>query len=121
MTDTYEEYVKPPSYTYSKDHDDPLFSKLSTRIQQDLNQINGVYDNLIIVAEEKKKKIKEKLDMEYKDIISSIDKQRKKDIDTYNEKAEFHIDNLISTIYNSQQTTSLSWFNKIFGGFLFFN
>jgi iron uptake system EfeUOB component EfeO/EfeM len=118
MTDTYEEYVKPPSYTYSNDNDDPLFSKLSIRILQDLNQINGVYDNLITVAQEKKKKMIEKLDMEYKDIISTIDKQRKKDIDTYNEKAEFHIDNLISTIHNSQQKPTLSWFDKIFGGFL---
>jgi hypothetical protein len=118
MTDTYEEYVKPPSYIYSIDHDDPLFSKLSIRIHQDLNQINGVYDNLITVAEEKKNKMIEKFVMEYKDNISSIDKQRKKDIDTYNEKAEFHIDNLISTIHNSQQKRGLSWFNKIFGGFL---
>lgn len=114
MKDTYEEYVKPPSYKDSQGSDNPLITKLRTRIQQDLNQINGVYDIRITEAEEEKTKKMIKLDLEYKEVIETINKQRANDINTYNEKAERHIDNLISTMHNSPQQMVLSWWDKLF-------
>ena len=40
-----DDYVKPPPYIDTPLPDnDPLIYKLKLRIQQDLNQINGVYD-----------------------------------------------------------------------------
>lgn len=115
MKDTYEDYVKPPSYTDSQGSDDPLISKLRTRIQQDLNQINGVYDSQIADTEERKKKEFLKLELEYKEKIAAINKQRSRDISTYNEKAEKNIDNLITTMHNSPQQIALSWWDRLFG------
>ena len=118
MKNTYEEYVKPPSYTYSQGSDalpdDPLFSKLRGRIQQDLNQIYGVYDTQIAEAVEKKQKLMKKIELEIKENIESINKQRIKDISLYNEKAEKHVDNLISTMHNSPQKIVVAWWEKIF-------
>jgi len=115
----YEDYVIPPSYVERQDsgdnQDDYLISKLKGRIQQDLNQINGVYDTQITEAVEKKKKLVQKLEVEYVDIIDRINKNRTQDISKYNEKAEKHIDNLISTMHNSPQTVVVSWLGKIFG------
>ena len=115
--ESYEEYVKPPSYTESNGtggkSDDPLITKLRTRIQKDLNQINGVYDSRIKESEEKKKKMMLLIDQEHKDIVATINKQRTKDIETYNETAERHIDNLISTMHNSPQTIVLGWWDNI--------
>ena len=80
MKDTYEDYIKPPQYQHKDiqgSEEDPLIKKLKLRIQQDLNQINGVYDSQISEAEEIKKKRFLKIESEYNDIISSINKQRK--------------------------------------------
>lgn len=118
MKNTYEEYVKPPSYIdsqVSKDLSDiPLISKLRVRIQKDLNQINGVYDIQIAEVEEKKQKLMQKLELESKANIESINNQRIKDISIYNEKAEKHIDNLISSMHNSPQKITFSWWEKLF-------
>lgn len=114
MKDTYEDYVKPPSYTDSQGSDDPLISKLRTRIQQDLNQINGVYDSQISDTEERKRKEFLQIELKYKDDIAMINKKREKDITMYNEKAEKHIENLINTMHNSPQKMVLSWWRKPF-------
>ena len=111
----YEDYVKPPPYTDSQGSSDPLITKLCMRIQQDLNQINGVYDSQISDAEERKKKEFLQLELKYKDDIAFINKQRAKDVSMYNQKAEKHIDNLISTMHNSPQKMVLSWWEKVFG------
>ena len=57
------EYVQPPSYndSYSdspiqKSENNSLISKLRVRIEKDLNQINGVYNNQITEAEKQKQK-----------------------------------------------------------------
>ena len=115
MKETYEDYVQPPTYRDSQGSDDPLIKKLRLRIQQDLNQINGVYDSQIEEAEEVKKKKVMKLEAEYNDSIGLINKQRNNDISIYNEKAEKHIDNLISTMHNCQQKPLESWWSRFFG------
>ena len=115
MKDTYEDYVKPPSYTDSHGYDDPLISKLRTRIQQDLNQINGVYDSQISDAEERKRKEFLQIELKYKDDIAMINRKREKDVAMYNEKAEKNIDNLITIMHNSPQKMVLSWWEHIFG------
>lgn len=117
--EVHEDFVKPPSYEESDSQvnktDDPLITKLRTRIQQDLTQINGVYDCRINESEEKKKKMMVLIEQEHTDIVAMINKKREKDINTYNEKAERHIDNLISTMHNSPQTIVLCWWDKLFG------
>ena len=114
MKEMYDDYVQPPSYKDSEGSDDSLIKKLQLRIQQDLNQINGVYDSQIAEAEENKKKNVMKIESAYNDAVELINKQRKNDIFIYNEKAEKHIDNLISTIHNSQKSVE-SWWSRIFG------
>jgi hypothetical protein len=115
MKDTYEDYVKPPSYIDSQGSDNILITKLSTRIQKHLNQINGVYDCRITDADEKKKKMILKIEQGYNEVINTINKQRNKDISNYNDKAEHHIDTLISTMHNSHETIVLGWWEKLFG------
>ena len=111
----YEEYVKPPSYI--NDHqnkDDPLITKLRLRIQQDLNQINGVYDYQISESEQNKTKRLKCIEAEHLSIIENINKQRNEDISRYNEKAEQYIDTLISTMTNSNQKNIQSWWSYFF-------
>lgn len=115
MKDSYEDYVQPPSYTDSHGSDNPLIGKLRLRIQQDLNQINGVYDTRITDAEEKKRKRMLEVDKEYQEVTKTINKQRVHDISVYNDKAERHIDNLISTMHNSPQQIVKGWWEKWFG------
>lgn len=116
MTDSYEEYVQPPSYKDSAgSDDDPLIAKLRLRIQQDLNQINGVYDSRIKDAEERKRKRLLEAEAEFVDVTKLINKQRSEDISVYNEKAERHIDSLISTMNNSPQQMVMGWWEKLFG------
>ena len=42
MNDVYDDYVQPPKYEDTQDFNNPLTTRLKLRIQQDLNQINGV-------------------------------------------------------------------------------
>ncbi len=108
----YEEYVKPPSYVHNNvDKDDLLISKLRMRIQQDLNQINGVYDLQISESEHNKNKKIKNIESEHLSSVENINKQRKEDIFKYNEKAEQYIDNLISTMNDSNQQKIQSWWD----------
>jgi hypothetical protein len=112
MKDVYEDYVKPPSYVHNiVNNDDLLISKLRTRIQQDLNQINGVYDLQISESEHNKNKIIKNIESEHLSSVEDINKQRKDDIFSYNEKAEQYIDNLISTMNGSNQQKIQSWWD----------
>ena len=116
MKDTYEDYVKPPQYKDIQSFDEePLIKKLKLRIQQDLNQINGVYDTQIVEADEIRKKRIIKIESEYNDVVVLINKQRKNDMSIYNEKAEKHIDNLISNMNDIPQKNVMTWWEKIFG------
>ena len=56
MNDAYDDYVQPPKYEDTQDFNNPLTMRLKLRIQQDLNQINGVYDSQIFEAIDVKKK-----------------------------------------------------------------
>ena len=112
---TYEDYVKPPKYKDGDDVvDDPLISKLRVRIQHDLNQINGVYDIRIKEAEEMKQQDLKKVEIDYGEIMSNINKERVKDIGIYNDRAECHIDNLITTMHNSPQKRGYNWLYRLF-------
>ena len=86
----YEEYVQPPSYSYTnneRDDDvDPLIKKLRVRIQQDLNQINGVYDSQISECDKNKLKKQKQIDLEYSVKIEHINNQRNIEISLYNVK-----------------------------------
>ena len=101
--DTYDDYVKPPSYSESHADmsDNDLMSKLRTRIQQDLNQINGVYNEQISAADKHKQKLIQNIEVDHNREISNINSKRKKDIAEYNDRAEKNIDNLILNM-NSQ-------------------
>lgn len=112
----YEDYVQPPSYKDSQVPDEgPLIVKLRLRIQQDLNQINGAYDSQISESEDKKRHRLLEIDLEYKKMIESINKQRLNEIENYTKEAERHIDNLIAHMNNSPQKVVKNWWNKIFG------
>ena len=114
MKDNYEEYVQPPSYIESHiPDDDPLITKLRLRIRQDLNQINGVYDCQISECEQNKSKQIKQIELEFLSIVENINKQRRKDLNIYNEKAEHHIDNLISSMNNSTPRKVQSWWEWI--------
>lgn len=113
MKDTYEDYVQPPSYIDSTGSEDPLISKLRLRIQKDLNQINGVYNNQIADSEKEKTLQLKQVESHYNKIIEDINKQRKHDIDQYNSQAEQRIDELISSI-NNYSVQQESWFKKLF-------
>lgn len=111
----YEDYIQPPSYV---DTDVPkesqLITKLSLRIQQDLNQIHGVYDTHILESSVKMEKMIKRFEDEHKERVSDINNQRVNDIAIYNRKAEKHIDNLISSMHNSPQKLVRSWWDTIF-------
>jgi hypothetical protein len=119
MIQSSEDYIIPPSYKVSQETqdsdvnkelnhtDNPLFTKFCSRIQKDLNQINGVYDNRIVDAEENKRNEIKKLVKEYYVVVNKINKQRSREISMYNEKAESHIDGLIST------SSALCWWEKL--------
>ena len=115
MNDKYEDYVQPPSYTENQDTDnDQLISKIRLRIQQDLNQINGVYDCQISECKQNKcKKIKQ-IELHYDSIIENINKKRNEDLHKYNENAEKHIDNLISSMNNCKDDKRQGWWEWIF-------
>ena len=125
-----DDYVKPPPYLERKYHStdtksddsDSLITKLKLKIYQDIYQINGVYD--IQIAEHQSiKNIKVcKLEEEYKIIVDSINKQRKKDIDIYRNKAERCVDNFIiapeieshqPSICNKNKYSWLQWLGII--------
>jgi hypothetical protein len=109
---SYEDYVQPPG-NFLEQSDNSLISKLRLRIEKDLNQINGVYDNQILEAEQEKLNTTKQIELEYKTSTIYINKQRKKDIEKYHEKAEKHIDNIISNMNNSPQQ-NISWWKNIF-------
>lgn len=73
-----------------------------------------MYDSQISELEERKKKEFLQLELKYKDNIALINKQRTKDVSLYNEKAEKHIDNLITTMHNSSQKIVLGWWDRLF-------
>lgn len=114
MKDSYEEYVQPPQYEVDeKDSDNPLIQKLKTRIQQDLNQINGVYDIQIEEASQQKVKAVEKLEKQFEQYVNDIDRQRKEEIEKYNQKAEQKINGLISNM-NIPEKRNKSWWDYLF-------
>lgn len=116
MNDVYDDYVQPPKYEDTQDFNNPLTTKLKLRIQQDLNQINGVYDSQIFEATDVKKKRFNTIELEYKDVVMSINNHRNHDISIYNENAEKHIDNLISNMCLIQpKEEPITWWEKIFG------
>lgn len=112
----YEEYVQPPSYVDVQcPEGDQLIAKLRLRIQQDLNQINGVYDIQISESEQTMRSHIKKLEDIHQDNVVHINNQRAKDIAAYNIEAERKIDNLISTMHNSPQKNVQSWWGTVFG------
>lgn len=112
----YEEYVQPPSYVDSEcPGEDQLITKLRLRIQQDLNQIHGVYDTQVSESEKKMKYMVKKSEDEHNERVASINNQRANDIAAYNREAEKHINNLISSMHNSPQKMVQSWWSMIFG------
>ena len=112
----YEEYVQPPSYIDAQSpREDQLISKLRLRIQQDLNQINGVYDTQISESEQIMRLHIKKSEDAHQDRVNNINNQRSNDIATYNREAERQIDNLISSMHNSPQKIVHSWWSTIFG------
>ena len=115
MKSTITDYIQPPSYTESQRKiDTTLTDKLKARINQDLIQINGVYDSQITEAEQNKIKNIEVIENNHKKLIESINEQRKLDISRYHKKAEKHIDNLISSMGNSPQKITYSWWQQLF-------
>jgi len=112
----YGEYVQPPSYVdVQYPEEDQLITKLRMRIQQDLNQINGVYDTQISESEQTMKSQVKKSEDAHQYRVATINNQRANDITAYNREAERQIDNLISTIHNSPQKIVQSWWSTIFG------
>mgnify|MGYP000365385017 FL=1 len=107
-----DEYVQPPSYVENASYNDELISKLKLKIQQDLNQINGVYNSQISDAEEKKRNMIEKVELEYTNTVDAINKQRMSDISSYNSQAERNIENLM---LNSPQQIIAGWWERLFG------
>jgi predicted PilT family ATPase len=110
-----DDYVKPPPYIDTPLPDnDPLIYKLKLRIQQDLNQINGVYDYQISETSQKKSlKIKD-IEQQYDKRISIINKQRENDIKEYNTQAEIHINNLIISINNPTKINDVKYKKSLY-------
>ena len=118
MKEMYEDYVKPPSYDENSiDKDEPLYFKLHMRIQKDLNQINGVYDGRIVEAKSDMMRRIRSIEKEYDGVVSEIERHRKKDVDMYNDRANCHIDNLISTMHINirEDEGDCSWWSMIVG------
>lgn len=116
MKNTTEEYIQPPSYVESqKDKNNPLISKLQLRINQDLNQINGVYDSQIAETEKNRIESIKRIEEKHQQTIDMINKQRERDIADYHKQAESRIDNLISSMGNSPQKVTRNWWEHLFG------
>lgn len=115
--DDYEEYVQPPSYIDSKldETSEPLINKLRSRINKDINQINGVYDTQISDLERQMNSAIERIKEQYTKKIVEINLERKKDIEKYNSKAEYRIENLIISIENPSTIMKKSFISWILG------
>jgi hypothetical protein len=98
-----DNYTPPPSYTSGSECIDesdskPLITRLKIRIEKDLHQINGLYDDMIKSEENvTASKISEINDVHFLK-IDSINRQRLSDINDYNVNAESRIDDVISTL-----------------------
>ena len=112
------EYIKPPSYEESikPPSDNKLISKLQLRINQDLNQINGVYDSQISDVVSNMTKRIEEIKKESQKEIEEINFSRKKQIEMYNDNAEKHIDQLLVSIGKSEVNKGgmISWIKSLF-------
>ena len=104
------DYVSPPCYTdastSSVKNEDPLIKRLQSRIQKDLNQINGIYENQIFEEKQKKRKSIEDIEREFDITVNEINHKRDIEISEYNDKAEKYIDTLISSMCNIPSTKS---------------
>jgi len=103
-----DEYVSPPCYTDTKSvsSEISLISKLQSRIEKDIQQINGVYDDRIKEENSRKAQLIAEIEKEYDENVNIINITRKAEIGRYNEKAEKYIDNLI----NNDKIVNNHWF-----------
>lgn len=120
----YEDYVQPPQYVeyvINKDNNkdlntgkNELMIKLEKHINNDLVQINSVYDIRIKeLGENKEKKIKE-LEKEYDKRKKLIDVDRKMDIEKYQKEAETKIGELIMNLNKPEDKKSFNIFDWIY-------
>jgi len=116
-----EDYIKPPCYTDSSTiSSDPLVKKLQIRIQKDIHQINGVYDEKISEEEDKKKRSIAEIEKEFEETVGLINQKRKDEISEYNGKAEKYIDNLINNMNTPPETSTPYWFVDLLSKFTLF-
>jgi len=118
----YDDYVQPPSYTELKDKDEnkitknSLITKLEKHINNDLTQINSVYDTRIKNAELIKQKEYEEIERNFLLTKITINNERNLEISQYNIEAEKRIGGLISNLNKSDQKIIKriwDWFNII--------
>jgi hypothetical protein len=115
----YDDYVQPPSYKDFNNEDkvtNSLITKLEKHINNDLTQINSVYDIRIKNAELIKQKEYDEIERNFLLTKITINNERNLEISQYNIEAEKRIGGLISNLNKSDQKIIKriwDWFNII--------
>lgn len=112
-----EGYVTPPPYDENTKNNCPLIAKLEKRIQQDINQIKGVYQTMISDAERWKIESISDINEEHDKKVEKLTKQMEAEIEKYNSNATKHIDNLINEMNKPEEKPNWAW-NYFIGDWL---
>ena len=116
--DEYEDYVQPPQYVdYVEENNkgkSELMLKLEKHINNDLVQINSVYDIRIKELETNKVKKMEDLEKMFGERSKLIEIDRKMDIDNYEKEAEKKIGELIMNLNKPEEKKSFNIFEWIY-------
>lgn len=99
-----DDYVQPPTYNDTVILNKTLLSKIETHINNDLTQINSVYDERIKESEKYMKKSIHEIERDFALLKSDINKERDTEIEKYNTEAEKRISELITNLNNGDQT-----------------
>ena len=102
-----DDFIKPPIYT-----EDPavcqnkLFDTLKNRINRDLFQIHGVYDEKINMLLREKQLMLQKVNETYSKLLENIYEERNKDIEKYNQQTENKLSDILSYIDKKEEVVS---------------
>lgn len=99
-----DNYMFPPAYAAAVGQvpdDDPLMNRLKTRIEKDILQINGVYNDRVATKENALHHHIAALNQTHSTDVAEIERNREIEINSYMTSAETSIDLLIHTMAGS--------------------
>jgi hypothetical protein len=92
---------------------DPLMERLKTRIERDMLQINGVYNDRVATKETALRRNIEVLNKTHSNDVAEIERQRDVEIKEYMTSAETRIDLLIHTMTGSSPVPEVPMWDRV--------